>query len=100
MKAMKKVIYNSFFTLEIPSPNSSKDLLNLPSFNILETLNNLKILTNLPSKPMAELKKKGRIDNKSIIPKKERLYDFLCLKENQLLIRYSKENIEIEKISK
>ena len=73
MKAIKKVMYNSFFTLEIPSPNISKDLLNFPSFNILETLNNLKILTNLPSKPITELKKNGRIDNKSMIPKKEML---------------------------
>ena len=73
IKAIKKVIYSSFFTLYIPLPNNSNDLLNLPNLRILEILNSLNTLTNLPSKPNALLKKKGSIENRSIKPKKERL---------------------------
>jgi len=67
---MKKVMYNSFFTLETPWPNNSKDLLNFPNFKILDILNSL---TNIPSKPIILPKKNGRIDIRSMIPKNEKL---------------------------
>ena len=70
---MKKVMYNSFFTLETPWPNNSKDLLNVPNFRILDILNSLKTLTNLPSKPIILPKKNGSIDIRSMIPKNEKL---------------------------
>ena len=73
MKAIKKVIYSSFFTLLTPCPNNSKDLLNFPNFRILDILNNLNTRTNLPSKPMILPKKNGSMDKRSMIPKNERL---------------------------
>ena len=52
--AIKKVKYSSFFTLLIPLDNKSNDLLNRPSFKILETLKSLKTLIKRPSRAKAD----------------------------------------------